>query len=142
MVIFLDTSSLVKLYYKEADSEAFVQSILSKASALYLCELSKVEFTSASWKKVRIGDIDQATCEAVLALFEKDFTNYHWIPLDHLLVEKARQIFQKYGSTSLRALDAIQLAGALSLKAQAQAFLTSDDLLKELFEKEGLSTSF
>jgi len=130
------------LYYQEADSEAFVQTLLSKATAIYLCELSKVEFTSASWKKARMGDIDQITCEAVLALFEKDFTKYRWIALDSMLVEMARQLFEKYGLTSLRALDALQLSAAVIIKASAQIFLTNDDLLKTLFEKQGLQTSF
>lgn len=142
MVTFLDTSSLVKLYYKEADSETFVQTLLSNAPTIYLCELSKVEFASASWKKVRMGDINQAMCEAVLSLFEKDFVKYRWIALDHTLLEMARHFFQKYGSTSLRALDALQLSAALSIKANAEVFLTNDDLLRALFEKEGLQTSF
>lgn len=89
-----------------------------------------------------MGGIDQATCEAVLALFEKDFPSYHWIALEHALIETARNLFQKHSNTSLRALDALQLAAALSAKKKAQVFLTHDDLLKELFEKEGLQTSF
>lgn len=142
MVTFLDTSALVKLYYKEADSATFVQELLTNASSIYVCELSKVEFTSAIWKKVRMGDIDQATCKSVLALFEKDFSNYHWISLDSTLIESARQLFHAYGLENLRALDALQFAAAWSVKNEVKVFLTKDELLRELFEKEGLITHF
>ncbi len=138
---FLDTPSLVKLYYKEADSEFFIDKIAEKASVIYLSELSKVEFTSALWKKVRTGDIDQSTCESVLALFDKDQENYNWISFDTLIIETAKGLFKKYGLTSLRALDALQLSAALKMRNEVEVFITDDAFLRELFEKEGLETT-
>jgi hypothetical protein len=47
MIIFLDTSSLFKLYHREADT-AELELIFStgKITNIYLSEISKIEFTS------------------------------------------------------------------------------------------------
>jgi len=142
MVIFLDTSTLVKLYYKEPDSEQLVIKISEKASELFLFEIAKVEFTSAIWKKVRIGDIDKETANQVIACFENDYDIFNWIFADSTIVEISKNLFQKYGLTSLRTLDALQLGACISAKSEIDIFLTNDDFLKDLFVKEGLVTNF
>jgi predicted nucleic acid-binding protein len=60
MKIFLDTSTLFKLYHKEADT-AELELIFStvKITEIFLSEISKIEFTSAIWKKVRTKEITQ-----------------------------------------------------------------------------------
>jgi len=142
MVIFLDTSTLVKLYYKEPDSEQLVNKISEKASEIFLFEIAKVEFTSAIWKKVRTGDIDKETAIQVIACFEDDYDIFNWIFADSTIVEISKNLFQKYGLTSLRTLDALQLGARISAKSEIDIFLTNDDFLKELFAKEGLVTNF
>jgi len=142
MVVFLDTSTLVKLYYKEPDSEQLVNTISEKSSAIYLFEIAKVEFTSAIWKKVRIGDIDKETAEKVITCFENDYEIYNWIFADSTIIEISKNLFQKYGFTNLRTLDALQLGACISAKSEIDIFLTNDEFLNELFEKEGLTTKF
>lgn len=53
MKIFLDTSSLFKLYHEEKGSEE-LEKLFSQGNIthIYLSELTKVEFTSTIWKKV------------------------------------------------------------------------------------------
>ena len=104
MKVFFDTSVLVKLYYSESDSLEFV-SIVNKADRVYLSEIAKIEFQSAVWKKVRMGDIDEPTCKIILEYFENDFQNYEWIPVDTQLIDKARNLFSDYGKIGLRTLD-------------------------------------
>jgi len=141
MVIFLDTSTLVKLYYKEFDSEQLVSTISEKADEIFLFEIAKVEFTSALWKKVRTGDLDKETAIQVISCFENDFDLFNWIFADSKIIDLSKNLFQKYGLTSLRTLDALQLGACLSSKSEIDVFLTNDDFLKELFIKEGLNTS-
>jgi predicted nucleic acid-binding protein len=119
-----------------------VQKITENASAIYLFELSKVEFTSALWKKVRMGDIEQTVCEQVLKLFDDDTASYKWIVLDSQLADTAKKLFAKYGLVSLRTLDALQLAAALSVQQQADVFIINDDFLLSLFQQEGLNTEW
>jgi predicted nucleic acid-binding protein len=141
MVIFLDTSTLVKLYFKEPDSEQLVNAVSQIADDIFLFELAKVEFTSAIWKKVRTGDMDQETALQVISCFENDYEAFSWIFADSTIVEISKNLFQKYGLTSLRTLDALQLGACISAKSEIDVFLTNDAFLKELFEKEGLKTT-
>jgi len=141
MVIFLDTSTLVKLYFKEPDSDELVNAV-SQANDIFLFEIAKVEFTSAIWKKVRTGDMDQETAMQVISCFENDYDTFSWIFADSAIVDIAKHLFQKYGLTSLRTLDALQLGACISAKSEIDIFLTHDAFLKELFENEGLKTTF
>ena len=52
MKIFLDTSSLFKLYHQEEGTEE-LETIFTKVKIThnFLSEISKVEFTSTIWKK-------------------------------------------------------------------------------------------
>lgn len=51
-VIFLDTSSLLKLYHHEAGTDE-VEKAIADANSIILSELAKVEFNSAVWKNIR-----------------------------------------------------------------------------------------
>jgi len=54
--LFVDTSSLVKFYYPEKDSDRIEKIILS-SEQIYLSGLSIVEIASALMKKVRIKEL-------------------------------------------------------------------------------------
>lgn len=116
MKIFLDTSSLLKLYHKEADT-AELELIFStvKITEIFLSEISKIEFTSAIWKKVRTKEITQSEAQTTLNLFESDFKKYSFVVIDSNIIEKARLLTSKYGTQGLRTLDSIQLSNVLYL---------------------------
>jgi predicted nucleic acid-binding protein len=114
MKIFLDTSSLFKLYHQETGTEELESVFLkSKVTHIYLSEISKVEFTSTIWKKARTKEISS---------------------------EQAKNLTTKYGLEGLRTLDSIQLSTRKVLEKQVDIFLTSDKLLNTLIEREGLIT--
>jgi PIN domain nuclease of toxin-antitoxin system len=54
--IFLDTSSLIKLYYKEEGTskldKLFIENVITE---IYISEITKTEFFSAIYKKLRTG---------------------------------------------------------------------------------------
>jgi uncharacterized protein len=139
MKIFLDTSSLVKLYHREADT-AELENILSSITinTFFLSEISKIEFTSTVWKKVRTNEITELEAQTTLGLFESDFEKFVFIPVDSIIIEQARNLTSKYGTKGLRTLDGIQLSTSVYLSKQAQLFITSDKLLKSFLEEEGL----
>ena len=141
MVIFLDTSTLVKLYFNEPDSESLVNTISANADEIFLFEIAKVEFTSAIWKKVRTTDMDKDTAVQVISCFENDYDKFNWIFCDSSIINISKNLFNKYGLTSLRTLDALQLGACISAKTKIDVFLTNDVFLKELFVKEGLQTN-
>ena len=141
MKIFLDTSSLFKLYHREVDT-VLIEQIFSQVTVtiVYLSEITKVEFTSSVWKKVRTNEITELDAIKTLQLFEKDSAKYTFLATDSIILEKARIFIRRYGLKGLRTLDSIQLSTAISLRAEVGLFVTSDNLLKSLFNDEGLQT--
>jgi predicted nucleic acid-binding protein len=141
MKIFLDTSALFKLYHQETGTEELESVFLkSKITHIYLSEISKVEFTSTIWKKVRTKEISSDQAKITAELFESDFEKYNFISTDSLIIEQAKNLTTKYGIEGLRTLDSIQLSTCKVSEKQVDIFLTSDKLLNTLIEREGLIT--
>lgn len=141
MKIFLDTSSLFKLYHSEAGT-AELERIFStvKITNIFLSEISKIEFTATIWKKVRTKEITVAEAQATLDLFESDLEKYTFVATNTIIIEQARILTTKYGTQGLRTLDSIQLSTCVALLALANVFFTADKLLKTLLKAEGLPT--
>ncbi|HXS56537.1 MAG TPA: type II toxin-antitoxin system VapC family toxin [Hanamia sp.] len=141
MKIFLDTSSLFKLYHREAGT-AELELLFStvKITHTFLSEITKIEFTSTIWKKVRTKEITESEAQITIDLFESDFEKYTFIPTDTIIIEQARILVSKYGMQGLRTLDSIQLSTSVLLLQSVDLFLTADNLLKSFFKAEGLQT--
>ncbi len=117
MIIFLDTSSLFKLYHQEADSEEIEQIFVrNTVQTVFLSEITKLEFASTVWKKVRVKDLAEEQAILLLQAFETDFPNYSFVQLDTVLIEKAKNLLSIYGKAGLRTLDSLQLATAICSK--------------------------
>jgi uncharacterized protein len=142
MRVFFDTSSLFKLYHKEQGTVE-IESWFSttKITSIFLSKISKVEFASTVWKKVRMNEINQVKAQIILDSFEDDFEKYTFILTDSAIIEQAKRLISKYGNEGLRTLNSIQLSTSLSLHKQADLFYTSDKLLKKIFTSEGLPTA-
>ena len=142
MKIFLDTSSLFKLYHREADTEELERNLSAiTITSIFLSEIAKVEFTSTVWKKVRTKEITEIEAQNTLYLFETDFEKYHFVTSDSIIIEQARLFTSKYGIKGLRTLDSIQLSTAVSLFEKVDQFFTADNLLQSLFVAENLPTN-
>ena len=139
MKLFLDTSILVKLYHNEIGTNEIEQFFANNdVTAIYLSEISKIEFSSTVWKKVRLKEISIDEAKITLALFETDFQKYTFIGSDGIIIKQVSRLISKYGTEGLRTLDSIQLATAISLAGYINLFLTADKLLNQLFEAEKL----
>jgi predicted nucleic acid-binding protein len=139
--IFLDTSSLFKLYHRE-ENTAELELVFStiKITGIFLSEISKIEFASTIWKKVRTKEITQSEAQKTLALFEADVRKYSFVATSSIIIEQARILCSKYGMKGLRTLDSIQLSTSLLVSSEVGIFFTADRLLRSLFEAEGLPT--
>lgn len=141
MKIFLDTSSLFKLYHFEVGTKELESVFLkNKVSQIYLSEITKVEFNSSIWKKVRTKEISLNQAIITLNLFDKDSPKYQFVAIDSIILEQAKNLVSKYGVEGLRTLDSIQLSTCVFLKNQVDVFFTTDKLLKALIEAEQLKT--
>jgi predicted nucleic acid-binding protein len=70
MNIFLDTSSLFKLYHKEAGTEELERLFINqKIAGVFLAEIAIIEFASVVWRKCRMKDIDSEKAKELFGEF-------------------------------------------------------------------------
>ena len=141
MKIFLDTSSLIKLYHNEIGTD-LLDKILEDnvVDEIYLSDIAKVEFTSAIWKKVRTKDLTPDEATDIIDSFCDDYDKYTFIDLNSELISISRDLVIKYGLKGLRTLDSLQLASIIEVKSGLSFAVTADDLLKSLIELERIKT--
>lgn len=139
MKIFLDTSSLIKLYHTEIGTDD-LDRLLDENSVqeIFLAEIAKIEFNSAVWKKVGTKDLTNEEAVDMIDSFQSDYPNYSFVSTDHQLLFSARDLVSKYGLIGLRTLDSIQLASIISIKTELTIAVTDDQLLRNLIIKEGV----
>lgn len=114
MNIFLDTSTLFKLYHEESGTEELDKFFASHTiEKVYLSELAKLEFNSAASKKVRTKEITDQQADELIELLNNDFNLYTVIPLQKEVLNLSIQLLKKYRNEGLRTLDSIQLASVL-----------------------------
>ena|GEM_PF-1601555 len=111
MKLFLDTSSLIKLYYQEDGTDkldrVFGEYIIEE---IFLSEISITEFYSAIFKKVRTNDLSLQNASDILSSFANDQAKFSFIPINSRIISLSKELLEKYGVLGLRALDALQLA--------------------------------
>lgn len=141
MKIFLDTSSLIKLYHNEIGTDILDKIFEdNEVGEIFLSDIAKVEFTSAIWKKVRTKDLTSDEATDIIDSFCDDYDKYTFIEVDSELLSIARILVVKFGLKGLRTLDSIQLASIIEVKTGLSFAVTADELLKSIIELEGINT--
>lgn len=138
MKIFLDTSSLFKLYHKESGTQELMDFFNKNTiEGIFLAELTEIEFSSVIWKKCRKKEIDEKVALTLIEAFEKDSENFNIVSESTEIRQLAKKMIRKYWKEGLRTLDSIQLASVLMIRDKIDFFFTSDNLLAEIasFEK-------
>ena len=140
MKIFIDTSSLFKLYHTEEGTELLLDLFKNNSiEKVYIAEITKIEFDSVVWKKFRKNEIEENKVLKIIKNFEKDSKKFNFIKDNIKLRKSAKSLISKYGKFGLRTLDSLQLSSAITVGDSAELFITSDKLLQKLFEFEELS---
>ena len=138
MRIFFDTSSLFKLYHHEQGTDELMKMFNDVGvEAIYLAEITKIEFSSVVWKKCRKSEIDENLAKQLIGKFYIDSVKFSFVPEGNILRNKAKELIGKHWKDGLRTLDSIQLASALKVKNNIDLFLTSDKVLSEISHLEG-----
>jgi hypothetical protein len=111
-MLFVDTSVVVAFYVPEAGSSR-AQKLFAGDEPLAICAISQVEFASAIAKLHRMKAISKTDAQRVLEQFADHVRQrmYGFCPLTQEVYEQARTWIASL-ETSLRTLDAIQLAAA------------------------------
>ncbi len=141
LTFFLDTSALIKFYHQEAGTDQ-VESIFQRPdSVLFISELATVELYAALARKVRTKEISIAAQQEAYRNFDDDCRHRFLIqPLTGTVIQKARDLVQRYGNTkALRSLDSLQLGACLIAQtSQDWVFVGADTRLLEVAQEEGL----
>ena len=139
MILYLDTSALVKVYIEEPGSDR-VANWLEKADEAAISVVAYAEvysaFRRAFWAERRITESD---FKAVVHKFEEDWRDgaYTLVGIGNRVLEKARDLILRYG---LKGFDGIHLGAALFLNEQLGevVFGAFDKKLLDVAEKESL----
>ena len=106
MILFCDTSALVKLYVREDGSDAVAASAAT-SEALAVCRVTWVEVMSALARRVRERPQDEAILASARDRFCVDWPRYLCVEVTPELAELAGDYADTF---ALRAYDSVQLA--------------------------------
>ena len=137
MILYLDTSSLVKLYVEEANSEK-VREWVEEAELVATCRVAYPETLSALTRRFRSGDLAKNDYDELLKSFSDDWGNYVALDFDEL---EAGSLVKRYG---LRGFDAVHLSAARLFinritESSYFAFSSFDTALNKAATDEGLT---
>ncbi len=136
MILYLDTSSLVKLYVRETHSDT-VRAWFNDAEVVATCRIAYPETVSALNRRMRNGGISKKEYDILMRAFAKDWPDFARVDFDEM---DAARLVEKYG---LRGFDAVHLSSAILLLKDAEniqmAFSSFDEKLNIAAAHEGLA---
>jgi predicted nucleic acid-binding protein len=108
MILYLDTSALLKLYLAETDSRRVQQAV---AGALAVCThlVTYAEMRAAFARAVRTQRLSAADHTRQSRAFETDWSALQAVAVDEPLVRRAGELAERFG---LRGYDSVHLAAA------------------------------
>lgn len=115
MILFCDTSALVKLYVKEEFSDD-VFALAEQAKVVAVSRISWAETMATLARRVRESPADAEIIEAVRARFRSDWSSFAIVEVTQSLVELAGDYADTF---ALRSYDSVQLAAARVLREGA-----------------------
>jgi uncharacterized protein len=135
MTLYLDTSSLVKLYVREAGSDAVRQAV-SQARVVATSVIAYAEMRAVLARIRRHGGVTAAKFTLLKREFEEQWSAYLRVEVTHTLCRAAGDLAEQYG---LRGFDSIHLASfsdvARSAGIRETRFSSFDDRLNVAAEK-------
>lgn len=141
MILFVDTSALVKLYIVEADSPA-VHASVARAETVAVCRIAWAEACAALARRVREVPADEAaTLDANHAL-ARDWPHFFVVEVTQRVVERACEFSETF---ALRGYDSVQLAAAyeiLDVTPGEVAFSCFDNRLNKAAKVLGLDVAW
>ena len=114
MILFCDTSALLKLFVNEIGSDSMAKA-RSDSEAIAVCRITWAESMAAFAQRSRVKGANQAGLAQAKSLFENTWSNFVISEVTQQLVEKAGMYAEAF---ALRGYDSVQLAAAHNLHEQ------------------------
>ncbi len=139
MILYLDTSALVKRYFEEKYSTevitAWESALAISTSAVAYAELAAVVYRKAAEARVK-----KSLIQKVISAFHEDWSSFVIVAVDNRLNETIHKVIVNH---NLRGFDAIHLASALAVSSVITddfLFACYDERLRQAAQGEGLNT--
>lgn len=140
MILYLDTSALLKKYFKEIGSTDVI-SLWKNSAAIITSSVAYAETSAAIQRKKReTRDINDEIFKTILMSFQKDWKSFIHVDVNKDLNETIEKLA---GTHPLRGFDVIHLASALIVYEKIQEnfiFNCYDKRLIKAAKEEGLNT--
>jgi uncharacterized protein len=137
MVVYLDTSSLVKLYVEE-DESIKVENLVKSSEIVATSIVAYAEARAAFARRFREGAFTSKEHKRIKEFFNKDWSSYLILAVTEDMIRLAGDLAERH---ALRGFDSIHLASALTMKMELStpiSFSCFDDNLQKAYEREDL----
>ena len=136
MVIYLDTSALIKLYVEEADRDLVAAAVVS--ARIVASTVTYAEARSGLARRTREGDLTGPEHRDIVAKLDEDWRTFDRLEVSNLVAYHAGRLAEGF---ALRGFDAIHLASALHLadRFDELRFLAFDRRLVDAASEAGLT---
>lgn len=141
MILYCDTSALVKLYIAEPHSGE-VKTLVGEAEAVAVCRITWAEFQAATARRAREVVADEAPVARARRSLSSDWQHYLVLDVSQNVVERAGVYADGF---ALRAYDAVQLAAAaeaMEISGEALTFACFDRRLSQAASLIGMTVPF
>jgi predicted nucleic acid-binding protein len=134
MILFFDTSALIKRYISEAGSNK-VDELFEIAENIIVSPVTKIETHSTIKRLLTTNLISEEDYKTVKSNLDTDFKYFTVVSLNEKIEKEAIKLIEKY---QLKTLDSIQLASVIYRKIDISGFIVSDVKLKNAAEAENI----
>lgn len=138
MILYCDTSALVKMYIAEVHSE-LISAQLNRIEAVAVCRIAWAEAHAAFARRAREVFTDAETIELAKAALASDWPDFVIVEVNQNLVELAGEYADTF---ALRGYDSVQLAAAhqvLRISGSPVLFASFDLRLNKAAKALGMS---
>lgn len=108
MILYLDTSALVKLYAEEEDREAVFEAVDS-SEMVATSTVAYAEARAALARRLREGQMDEEEHRRVVERLDREWRTYERLAVSNLVAYRAGEVAERH---ALRGFDAVHLASA------------------------------
>ena len=120
MILFCDTSALLKLFIDEQGSDSMIEAS-SSSEGIAVCRITWAESMAAFARRTRFKGASESGLDQARSMFEKAWPDFVIADVTQPLVEKAGMYAEAF---ALRGYDSVQLAAAHQLHVHFDLPLT------------------
>ena len=95
MILYLDTSALVKLYVEEAESTTIAAAV-ERAAAVATARITYVEARAALARYARAGGLAPGELRRVVRQFDEEWAQYSVVEVTDALVRRAGALAERH----------------------------------------------